>query len=45
MSKTYTDEQTEIAEKIKLLRAELDKTEEKTLQQICLLLLFANIQE
>ena len=30
MSKTYTDEQTEIAEKIKLLRAELEKTEEKT---------------
>ncbi len=30
MSKTYTDEQTEIAEKIKLLRAELEKAEEKT---------------
>ncbi len=30
MSKTYTDEQTEIAEKIKILRAELEKTEEKT---------------
>ena len=30
MSKTYTDEQTEIAEKIKMLHAELEKTEEKT---------------
>lgn len=32
MSKTYTDEQTEIAEKIKLLRVELEKTEEKTVE-------------
>lgn len=30
MLKTYTDEQIEIAEKIKMLRAELEKTEEKT---------------
>lgn len=31
MSKSYSDEQSEIAEKLKLLRAELDKTEEKTI--------------
>lgn len=31
MSKTYTEEQTEIAEKVKILRAELDKEEEQTM--------------